>query len=568
MVAREADPLTDVNSIRAREMALREKADKDRIAREAEMERMRQHDDDLRAVRDELRAMRQAPAPATPGFDDLRADIDVLKREVVQLARQDSLSDLSERWGVVEREIAAMPAALASRDDVAQMLGRLDHLYASVQDLPGNDATLAVEERINHLTAAMQDLATNSGGIHAEIMAALDDRMVNLDAMVSQLAENAGQQDRDALDRIEARVTALTRQFEDMSSAPPQDFTPFFNDMASRIDDLKAADNGDPAVHEALTLIAERVAELQQPAAVPSDVNDGLSSIAQRLDHMVTLMNGQETAAPAPEQSHLLRDLEQRLDGIAEHLAKSTEMTRRSVEQAVTSLEARMAGLADMIDERAQAPSPSPAPIVQQAPAPSFDHLEERLDDIARFLAEQSAIEKNAAPVAVDTGSLEAQIADLSARLAETNDSLLNAPRAFEAAQAAAIPAQAHEYDVMEAARLAAEEAVARLGANMAAPGGSDVNPAELQRLSDDLQSLQELARQSEGRTESTFDAIHETLLKVVDHLSDLEASVKSAPMQSAPPAFDAGDFAQPQHDPVPTDDQFAPPPPAFGRLD
>ncbi|MBO6553758.1 MAG: hypothetical protein JJ926_15115 [Roseitalea sp.] len=76
------------------------------------------------ALRDEMRGKRAAQGSASRATalragttvsdeaGDLRAEIEQLKNGVAALAREDTLRDLTERWTVIEREIAALPIRL------------------------------------------------------------------------------------------------------------------------------------------------------------------------------------------------------------------------------------------------------------------------------------------------------------------------------------------------------------------------------------------------------------------------------------------------------------------------
>jgi localization factor PodJL len=81
---------------------------------------------------------------------------------------------------------------------------------------------------------------------------------------------------------------------------------------------------------------------------------------------------------------------------------------------------------------------------------------------------------------------------------------------------------------VVEAARNAAAEAI-RNTANF----GSAHDGTIARELADDLKTLEKLARTSEARNTKTFEAIHDTLLKIVDRLASLESG-PTQPMQSA----------------------------------
>ncbi|MCC0033366.1 MAG: SEL1-like repeat protein, partial [Brucellaceae bacterium] len=89
--------------------------------------------------------------------------------------------------------------------------------------------------------------------------------------------------------------------------------------------------------------------------------------------------------------------------------------------------------------------------------------------------------------------------------------------------------ALAHNQDsILEVARAAAEDAIR--SASMQDSG----QRAAVEALAGDLKALDQLARRSEERNAKTFEAIHETLLKVVDRLAQLETSSRAPAVTAA----------------------------------
>src|SRR5690606_23492309 len=80
--------------------------------------------------------------------------------------------------------------------------------------------------------------------------------------------------------------------------------------------------------------------------------------------------------------------------------------------------------------------------------------------------------------------------------------------------------------DVVEAARRAAEDAVRNFR-------GGAAESALVAGLADDLKALETLTRRSDDRNAKTFEAIHDTLLKIVDRLGAVEAG-NAAPAREA----------------------------------
>ncbi|WP_375566551.1 hypothetical protein [Oceaniradius stylonematis] len=218
-------------------------------------------------------------------------------------------------------------------------------------------------------------------------------------------------------------------------------------------------------------------------------------SIADSLDALAraeTLGDGQARFA--------VSELDERLAAIDAQIRSANALAERSAEDVVRSVDDRMTEIARRIDQNEQA----------QQSVPSIAQLDRRLDQIAAMLASGSA---SAAPV--DTTHLESQIADLSAALARGGSTSVDEER------------------IWTAARTAAEEVASR----MVAAGGENAMPETLEKLTGDLRTLESLARDTDSRNAETFEAIHDTLLQVVDHLASLEDKIRATPGSGAPSA-------------------------------
>ncbi|RVC71669.1 peptidoglycan-binding protein, partial [Mesorhizobium sp. M4A.F.Ca.ET.022.05.2.1] len=114
--------------------------------------------------------------------------------------------------------------------------------------------------------------------------------------------------------------------------------------------------------------------------------------------------------------------------------------------------------------------------------------------------------------------SLEAQVAGLSAHLTRPGTPLPEfediSPRLNEIEKSLA----GTRDTILSAAREAAESAVRSMA-------DTSANTAAVSGLAQDLKTLEALTRRSDERNSRTFEAIHDTLLKIVDRLGSLETS-------------------------------------------
>ncbi|TIV15820.1 MAG: peptidoglycan-binding protein, partial [Mesorhizobium sp.] len=79
---------------------------------------------------------------------------------------------------------------------------------------------------------------------------------------------------------------------------------------------------------------------------------------------------------------------------------------------------------------------------------------------------------------------------------------------------------------ILSVAREAAESAVKSLAESTSST--AQTNATAVAGLAQDLKTLEALTRRSDERNSRTFEAIHDTLLKIVDRLGSLEATETS----------------------------------------
>ncbi len=506
-------------------------------------------------IRNELRAMRAGSGDV--GI--LRSEIEQLKGVVTSLAREESIRELNDRWSVIEREIAGMPDAignslgntlghklsnqlgatlgaslaekLATHDDLVELAGRLDTVHEAVRRLPDHWHTGEIENQLRMLATAVEHLAGQSMQPTTVQLDTVEDRLDEISRAIATLsipvAPAVPAVGIDAIERLEARMAALGRQIDDGRQPVefPQipDYRDHLNAIMARIEHIAKSDakrNEAPAV-----------------AGFPTELMDGfagrLDDIALAVEEIAHMQNKGEGV----DAGIMLADLEDRFEAIAARLSAGTETARRTTEVALTSLDSRMEELARRIDETGR----------EQQAVPSIANLEERLEEIAAMLSSGPA--PHASTPGFDLERLEQRLEQLASGIAPVTHQAID------------------EEAIIAAARSAAEEVVARVKA-----GGLDM-PDALADLTDDLRALEDLARDTDTRNSRTFEAIHDTLLKVVDHLASLEDSVSgmrapaamNAPAMAAPafaaPRMDAPRFSETARPVVDRSDDFSPEP-------
>ena len=333
------------------------------------------------------------------------------------------------------------------------------------------------------------------------------DRLNLLSQRVDEIAASGKLPDK-AIERLAGQVATIADKLD--RTPAPLDTDHIFRGIEQRFDmlsDLLDRRQGDAMEHG---------------QAVFRDLERRLEELAGRLD--------ERSARPAIDSAGIMNVIDARLEELAGRLDERSAQPAIDSAGIMNVIDARLEELAGRIDERGSAAAAKSAGIMNaidarfeelahrlesrtQAPDLAIAHLEERLEDIT------SRLESSSAQPGVDPEiirNLEAQVSALSQHLAQPGRALPEfediEPRISDLERTLA----GNRDSILEAARQAAENAVRSFS-------GSKSDSAAVSALAEDLRSLDELARRSDERNTKTFEAIHDTLLKIVDRLGSLE---------------------------------------------
>lgn len=500
------------------------------------------------AMRDDLMPMQKSAPNLHAGGDsagtrELRSDINALKASVSRLAREESLQGLVDRWGVVEREISDLPKSLGSREELLALSDRLDNVQHAILALPQDQRLDGIEHQVRTLALALEQIAGQGDSSHFPFES-FDARFDELGRAIAAIPvqDEASNFDPAALERIEARISAISRMLENdeasstaaklddhfaglavrlnmiqeetanlrshAATAYPQEA---FDRIEERIENLVghiehiAQPQATSSFDTQFAAINDRLKDLQQETAslrtqggsgIPSDVIDALG---ERIEQLGATIGNRDNGSAESNIDHVLGELNERLVYIIDKVNSQSDVAQETAQSLISSLDTRMDEIARRIDENES----------RSNAVPSMESLEKRLEDISQMLASGGG--SSDGEPAVNLSSLEAQIAELTQRLSGGSSPI-------------------DEENLMSAARAAADEAIKRLGAD-----SSDTVTADLGNLTQDLKVLETLARDSDDRNSRTFEAIHDTLLKVVDHLSNLGEHITSTDFTMTP---------------------------------
>lgn len=430
----------------------------------------------------------------------LRAEVEELKSHVAALAREDTLRDMAERWTVIEREIGTLPQTLGSREDLMAIAGRISDINVALHGLAETQSTVAMEEQMRALAEAVESIAAQNHGVSPEYLSAIEGRLDEISHAVAAVSVSPRPLEFDTtpFERIEARLASLARQVEE-----------------------NVGGRDTVAVEHRLVEIAERLAALHDSVASSAPA-DAFDSVAERLEQLASRIETAGQAAPSATD-HMLDRLNARFEEIAGRIDSGRASAEEAGERMLRSLDARMEELARRIEDNER----------EAVHLPTFDHMERRIEEIAEMLTAGDAFGAPQ-PYQPDTRaleSLEAQIAALGEKLSGATPAVSDAALADLAPRLAAIADQmaGGRQDMIAAAREAAEEIIGRYSGET-----SDEERGMLSQLAGDLQGLEDLARNSDERNTRTFEAIHDTLVKVADRIAALESSLRETRLPAA----------------------------------
>ncbi len=480
---------------------------------------------------------------------ELRAEIEILKGAINDLAREDSVQSLKTRWTDFDRRWDTIENSLHRNSDfdqtqhraIAALNTRLDSIMDAVATLPESLSVRSLDEKIRILGEAI-DHVSDRPSLSSNMLGAVEDRLDEISRAIAATTSAPVAFDTSSIERIEARIASLAKQINEVVEPAPG-FVTHLQELSDRID---AIANRAEMPNEAIERVAKQLAvitdhlEASQP---PADLNVLLHGVEERILSLSdTLQRSTDDVAARSQQmfgelesrledlaarfdaqsssgagsAAILSDLETRFDQLAARLdadtARSETTLRSTFDDRFRELENQLS------QERATGDGTASA---------STDAIEARLDALAEKLENQAT---SHAPYDEVIRNLEAQIANISSFIAGSDgrapglDDL--SPRLDEIERALS---SNHER-VMEAARLAAEDAV------KSASSREDSGSGAVAALAEDLKELDALARRSEERSTKTFEAIQQTLHKIVDRLETLENTRLSAPGNSPRP--------------------------------
>ena len=228
-----------------------------------------------------------------------------------------------------------------------------------------------------------------------------------------------------------------------------------------------------------------------------------MNAIGTRLEELAGRLDERELAR-AVDSSSIMNAIDARIEELAGRLDDRGSAQSVDSAEIMHAIDQRFEELAQQLETRPQA----------SAPSADIANLEARLEDISRRLERSSMQAASVDPDIIHHSGIAGRgtvAASCQARWRAAGIRR-HRPRLDDIERSLA----GNRDSILEAARQAAESVVRSFA-------GSKSDSAAVSALAEDLKSLDDLARRSDERNTKTFEAIHDTLLKIVDRLGSLE---------------------------------------------
>ncbi len=448
---------------------------------------------------------------SNPGEDRqvhlLRTEMEEMKKALGHLAREETLRSFDRRFRDMAGTLASSRASVDP--EMRTLAARIEEIGGAVRTLPTTGALRSLEDKMRVLQDAVERFSHEPAHPDTRMFDALGDRLDEISRAIAAAysAPRAPVLDPEPFERIEARISSLARQMDEAAQdTTGRDLGDQLAALSHRVEDLAhRVDLPERAIERLAGQIGAIADRLDHAPALPN-LDAVFHGLENRLASMSSLLEQRHEDALAQGRA-LFHDLETRIDEVAARI-ETDRPPAGSDGEFISAMDARFAELAARFERQAAA----------QADSGAIRDLEKRLDTIS------TRIESSVGASAVDPDlirSLEAQIAGLAdhiSRPAPAREGDDIKPRLDKIEQSIA----ASRADVVEAARRAAEDAVRNFS-------GTTSETALVAGLADDLKSLEALTRKSDDRNAKTFEAIHDTLLKIVDRLGAVENASANA---------------------------------------
>lgn len=472
------------------------------------------------------------------GVNMLRLDIEQVRAEIESLAREETLRSMDSRWDHFDRRWDDLEHRIDSRakqdPGLSALNDRLQQITDAVNNLPESLSLKSLEDKVRTLAGSVDQFSRQQDDRTPQFFGVVEQRLDEISRAIvaSAVAAQPMPFDFEPIERIENRISALAYQLDELSNR-----------------------GASSEIMERLNALSMRIDEVAQQADVPA------KSVERLAGQIALIVDKIDAGSTLPNADEIMRGIESRFDQFAHALERRQDSALENSQVMFRDLEARLYDAVSRLDQRPEAPATDNSGIMEAIDA-RFDDFSRRLEARKADLLDRnsmrdleakidtisSRIDNAPSSLNIDADAirkLESQVAGLSAHLSKPDqtapimDSL--SPRLEQMEKAI----HGNRDMVIDAARRAAEDVVRSFA------GSNAADTAAVAGLTQDLKALEQMSRRSDDRNAKTFEAIHDTLLKIVDRLGSVESLGAAVPAKVAISQAPSIETAEPADDTI-----------------
>ena len=384
-------------------------------------------------------------------LEQVKAALDTLAREETVLSVDRRWDDFDRRWSAFEDRVSAGSLRRGDDPEIAALNARLEQINDAVNNLPESLSLQSLEEKVRMLAGAVDHFSRQQDRRGSDAFGQIEERLDEISRAIvaSAVSSRPPHIDPQPFERIEARITSLARQLEELvDDRPNGEVIDRLNLLSQRVDELAIRAE---LPEQAVERLARQVASIGEKldSAPQAAVSDRfLQGIEQRFDMLSDMLDRRQGDAIEHGQA-LFRDLERRLDEVAERLDHRGSAAMPGSGEIMEAIDRRFNDFARKLEGRGTAASDD-----------AIRGLEARLENISGRLDSSASQVSGIDPDLIR--NLEAQVAGLSAHLARPSTPMPEfediAPRLVDIEKSIV----GSRESILAAARQAAEDAVSR----------------------------------------------------------------------------------------------------------
>ncbi len=176
-------------------------------------------------------------------IEQMRAALNTLAREETVLSVDRRWDDFDQRFNDFQNRVSSDVRQRPADPELAALTQRLEQIGEAVGNLPESLSLRSLEEKVRMLAAALDHFIDQQGGRASETFGLIEERLDEISRAIvgATVAAKKPHFDPEPFERIEARISALARQIEEVAEdRPAGEVIERISLLSERVDDIAA----------------------------------------------------------------------------------------------------------------------------------------------------------------------------------------------------------------------------------------------------------------------------------------------------------------------------------------